>query len=67
MSTLWERVQKQYQKDGIDGFEIIREKVNFKSEKHDLEALLAQIDGYLKFAEEIKIVIGDEEFSFGGY
>lgn len=60
MVQLWELVEKQYQKDGVDGFKLIREKVNYPSGKQDLEALLSQIDGYSKFNDEKDVVLGTE-------
>lgn len=61
MGQLWAKAEEKYKNGEIDGFKIIREAVNFNSDKEDLEALLSQIDGYGKFVEDTEIVIGDEK------
>lgn len=63
MEQLWKNVEKQFQKNGVDGFKLIREKVNYKSDKQDLEALLSQIDGYSRFNDEKDVVIDAETIS----
>jgi hypothetical protein len=57
MSHLWTNVDVKYKKGDTDGFKIIREKIKYTSEKKDLEALLSQIDGLIKFGsiEDIRI------------
>lgn len=63
MSQLWTKVDEKYRIENIDGFKIIRDKVKFISEKKDLEALLSQIDGYSKFADDIEVQIGTQKLS----
>lgn len=57
MQQLWDKAEEKYKKGNFDGFKIIREAVNFKSDKKDLEALLSQIDGYGKFVNDPEIEI----------
>lgn len=57
MQQLWDKAEEKYKKGNFDGFKIIREAVNFKSDKKDLEALLSQIDGYGKFVNNPEIEI----------
>lgn len=57
MQQLWDKAEEKYKNGNIDGFKIIREAVNFKSEKKDLEALLSQIDGFGKFVNDPEIEI----------
>jgi len=59
MGQLWAKAEEKYKNGDIDGFKIIREAVNFNSDKKDLEALLSQIDGYGKFVKDTEIKIGD--------
>lgn len=63
MSHLWTKVEEKYCINNIDGFSIIRKSVNFSSPQKDLEALLSQIEGYSKFAGDIKITIDSEVFN----
>ncbi|MET3125476.1 hypothetical protein ABID42_000564 [Arcicella rosea] len=63
MSHLWTKVEEKYRINGIDGFSIIRKSVNFSSPQQDLEALLSQIEGYSKFAGDIKITIDSKVFN----
>jgi len=62
MSQLWTKVDNEYKKGEINGFELIRKEVKYTSDKKDLEALLSQIDGYSKFADNKEISIGTEKF-----
>lgn len=63
MIQLWTEVESKFKIGKIDGFELIRQKIGFGSNKKDLEALLSHIDGYIKFAENAKIKIGQQEFT----
>jgi len=55
MAQLWRKVESKYTEEV---FKELREKVNFTSEKLDLEALLSQIDGYIKFGNQKQIELG---------
>lgn len=61
MGQLWSKAEEKYKSGDIDGFKIIRDAVNFSSDKKDLEALLSQIDGYSKFVDDKEIKIGEEK------
>ncbi len=56
MGELWSKAEEKYKSGDIDGFQIIRNAVNFNSESKDLEALLSQIDGYSKFVNDKEIM-----------
>lgn len=60
MFQLWNKVEAEYKRGEVDGFAIIREKVNFTSTNKDLEALLSQMDGVSKFVEDREIEIEGE-------
>lgn len=61
MAQLWAKAEEYYRINDVDYFKIIQEAVNYKSDKSDIEALLSQIDGYSKFAEDLEISIGTEK------
>lgn len=52
MYKLWTLAKEKYKTD----FDILKNEAGFNSPREDLEALLSQIDGYIKFA-------GDKEFA----
>jgi len=56
MEQLWKKAEEKYTDEG---FKTIQGSVNFNSAKNDLEALLSQIDGYIKFANDNEVKIGD--------
>lgn len=64
MWKLWEatiekfKIEKTADSKEIDGFKIICAAVNFDQKKADLEALLSQIDGYVKYANDPEIKLG---------
>lgn len=64
MWQLWEETKKLYliektdEAEEVDGFKIIREKVNYIADDTNLEALLSQIEGFCKFSEDCEIEWG---------
>lgn len=64
MWDLWKETQKMYfiekteESEEIDGFKLIREKVNYPADDTNLEALLSQIEGYCKFSGDCDIEWG---------
>ncbi len=64
MWQLWEETKKLYfiektdEADEVDGFKIIRDKVNYIADDTNLEALLSQIEGYCKFSGDLDIEWG---------
>jgi len=61
MTQLWTKAQEQYKIGNFDGFKIIQDAVNFKSDKIEIEGLLSQIDGFCKFAGDSEITINKEK------
>ncbi|MGG5505848.1 MULTISPECIES: SIR2 family protein [unclassified Myroides] len=65
MWQLWEETKKLYfierteEEEEVDGFKIIRDKVNYIADDTNLEALLSQIEGFCKFS-------GDCDIEWGG-
>jgi hypothetical protein len=64
MWDLWKETQKMYliekteESKEIDGFKLIREKVNYPAVDTNLEALLSQIEGFCKFSGDCDIEWG---------
>lgn len=64
MLKLWEETNKLYfiektkEAEAVDGFKIIREKVNYTADDTNLEALLSQIEGFCKFSGDCEIELG---------
>ncbi|TDS64401.1 SIR2 family protein [Myroides indicus] len=64
MWQLWEETKKLYliekteEAEEVDGFKIIREKVNYIADDTNLEALLSQIEGFCKFSGDCEIEWG---------
>src|SRR5690606_4667859 len=60
MRLLWDKADEKYKTEGEDGFKSIQEAVNFGLDKNDLEALLSQIDGHVKFSGDKEIVLNGQ-------
>lgn len=58
MWHLWQATQKKYKIEKIDGLKVICGKVNFDEKETNLELLLSQIDGIIKYANDPEITIG---------
>lgn len=59
MAQLWDEAVKEFKIENVDGLNNIIEAVKFpkeKSEKKDIEALLSQVEGFIKFSEDKEIV-----------
>lgn len=62
MAQLWDEAEKEFKTEKVDGLNNIIEAVKFpkvKTEKKDLEALLSQVEGFIKFSEDKEIVFKD--------
>jgi hypothetical protein len=62
MAQLWDEAVKEFKTEADDGLNNIIEAVKFpidKTEKKDIEALLSQVEGFIKFSEDIDIVFKD--------
>src|SRR5690606_13897289 len=64
MWNLWEETKKLYfiektkEGEAVDGFKLIRDKVNYTTDDTNLEALLSQIEGFCKFSGDCIIELG---------
>ncbi len=59
MAQLWDEAVKEFKTEEVDGLNNIIEAVKFpkeKTEKKDIEALLSQVEGFIKFSEDKDIV-----------
>ena len=70
MAQLWDEAVKEFKTEEVDGLNNIIEAVKFpkeKTEKKDIEALLSQVEGFIKFSEDKDIVFKllREVFIFG--
>lgn len=61
MEQLWTKAEEKYRIGDVDSFKTIREIVNYKSDRKDIETLLSHIDGFSKFSEDKEIDIGGEK------
>lgn len=62
MAQLWDEVVKEFKTEEVDGLNNIIEAVKFpkeKTDKKDIEALLSQVEGFIKFSEDKDIVFKD--------
>lgn len=62
MAQLWDEAVKEFKTEEVDGLNNIIETVKFpkeKTEKKDIEALLSQVEGFIKFSEDKDIVFKD--------
>jgi hypothetical protein len=62
MAQLWDEAVKEFKTEEVDGLNNIIEAVKFtkeKTEKKDIEALLSQVEGFIKFSEDKDIVFKD--------
>lgn len=62
MAQLWDEAVKEFKTDKVDGLNNIIEAVKFpndKKDKKDIEALLSQVEGFVKFSEDKEIVFKD--------
>lgn len=62
MAQLWDEAVKEFKTDKVDGLKNIIEAVKFpkeKTDKKDIEALLSQVEGFIKFSEDKDIVFKD--------
>lgn len=62
MAQLWDEAVKEFKTDKVDGLSNIIEAVKFpneKKDKKDIEALLSQVEGFVKFSEDSEIVFKD--------
>ena len=59
MAQLWDEAVKEFKTEEVDGLNNIIEAVKFpkeKTDKKDIEALLSQVEGFIKFSEDKDIV-----------
>ncbi|WP_108423939.1 SIR2 family protein [Flagellimonas amoyensis] len=64
MAQLWDEAVKEFKTDKVDGLGNIIKAVKFpneKKEKKDIESLLSQVEGFIKFSEDSEIVFKDEK------
>lgn len=62
MAQLWDEAVKEFKTEEVDGLNNIIEAVKFpkeKTDKKDIEALLSQVEGFIKFSEDKDIVFKD--------
>ena len=62
MAQLWDEAVKEFKTEEVDGLNNIIEAVKFpkeKTNKKDIEALLSQVEGFIKFSEDKDIVFKD--------
>lgn len=62
MAQLWDEAVKEFKTEQVDGLNNIIEAVKFPKEKtdnKDIEALLSQVEGFIKFSEDQDIVLKD--------
>ena len=62
MAQLWDEAVIEFKTEKVDGLKNIIEAVKFlkeKIEKKDIEALLSQVEGFIKFSEDKEIVFKD--------
>ena len=62
MAQLWDEAVKEFKTEEVDGLSNIIEAVKFpkeKTDKKDIEALLSQVEGFIKFSEDKDIVFKD--------
>lgn len=62
MAQLWDEVVKEFKTEDVDGLNNIIKAVKFpkeKTDKKDIEALLSQMEGFIKFSEDKDIVYKD--------
>jgi hypothetical protein len=58
MAQLWDESVKEFKSEKVDGLNNIIEAVKFpkeKKDKKDIEALLSQIEGFVKFSDDIEV------------
>ncbi|MEH6659686.1 SIR2 family protein [Leeuwenhoekiella marinoflava] len=58
MNQLWDESEKEFKSEKVDGLNNIIEAVKFpkeKKDKKDIEALLSQIEGFVKFSDDIEV------------
>jgi len=62
MAQLWDEAVKEFKTEEVDGLNNIIEAVKFpkeKTDKKDIEALLSQVEGFIKFSEDKEIEFKD--------
>ncbi|MFD2827101.1 SIR2 family protein [Leeuwenhoekiella polynyae] len=58
MNQLWDESEKEFKSEKVDGLNNIIEAVKFpneKKDKKDIEALLSQIEGFVRFSDDIEV------------